>query len=346
MWIVVNRRRVVALCIGLIFLVAVSVVIGFGYYLISPAKKTGTQRFVAVREGSTLREVAENLERKGIIRNGSLFVAWGRCMGYGREIKAGEYLLSPAMPPIKVFGVLIRGVGITYPVTIPEGFCRKQIASVLDKKGITEVKSFLHISGDPSVAREYGISGQDLEGYLYPDTYQLRHGMDARKVIDVMVGRFWEVLAPYQEAIKKNPLSLEEIVTLASMVEKETGNAAERPKIARVFLNRLDRKMRLESDPTVIYGLPSFTGNLTRKDLECPTPYNTYLIKGLPPGPIASPGIEAIKAVLFPAKSNDLYFVSKNDGTHHFSRTLEEHNRAVMRYQKRRHGKDRCGRQG
>lgn len=332
-----NRVRFFLFCGGLSFLLAVSVVMGFGYYLMSPARKSGNQRLVEIHEGATLKSVAETLERNGIIRNPSLFVAWGRCMGYGGDIKAGEYLLSPTMSPLKVFGVLIRGVGVTYPVTIPEGYTRNQIARVLEEKGITDMASFLRISGDAGVAEEYGISGQSLEGYLYPDTYQFRHGMEARRVIDIMVRRFREVTAPYKETIRKSSLSLEEIVTLASMVEKETGKAEERPKIAGVFLNRLRKKMRLESDPTVIYGLPSFSGNLTKKDLERHTPYNTYVIRGLPPGPIANPGIEAIKAVLSPAPGNYLYFVSKNDGTHHFSKTLEEHNRAVTRYQKRRH---------
>jgi len=332
-----NKKRVLLFCAGLLFLLAVFVVMGFGYYLMSPARKTGKQRVVRIREGSTLREVAGSLEKSGVIRNRFLFVAWGRCMGYGREIKAGEYLLSPAMSPLRVFGVLVRGVGVTYPVTIPEGYNRKQIARLMEEKGITDGKTFLRISGDAEVAREYGISGQGLEGFLYPDTYRFRHHMAARKVIDVMVRRFREVISPYKKRIKESPLSLEQVITLASMVEKETGKAEERSKIAGVFLNRLKKKMRLESDPTVIYGLPSFSGNLTKKDLERPTPYNTYIIRGLPPGPIANPGIEAIKAVLFPAHSGYLYFVSKNDGTHHFSKTLEEHNRAVMRYQKKRH---------
>jgi len=341
-----NKKRFFLFCTGLIFLLAVFLVMGFGYYLMSPAQKIDDQRVVQIREGTTLREVAVSLERDGIIKNRSVFLLWGRCMGYGRAIKAGEYLLSPTMSPLRVFGVLIKGVGITYPVTIPEGYNRKQIARVLDEKGITDRKAFLRISSDAEVARKYGISGQDLEGYLYPDTYRFRHGMDARKVIDVMVRRFREVLAPYKKSIKKSHLSLEQVVTLASIVEKETGSTEERPKIASVFLNRLRKKMRLESDPTVIYGLASFSGNLTRKDLERPTRYNTYTIKGLPPGPIASPGIEAIKAVLFPADTDYLYFVSKNNGTHHFSTTLEEHNRAVLRYQKRRHTRKKGDHQG
>ncbi len=343
---IANRKRFFLLCTGLVFLLAVFVVMGFGYYLMNPLQKEGAQRVVEIPEGATLREVAQSLERNGIIRNRFLFLVWGKCMGYGREIKAGEYRLSPAMPPLKIFGELMRGVGITYSVTIPEGYRCKQIARLLEEKGITDRNAFLRISSDPAVAREYGISGQGLEGYLYPDTYQFRHGMAARKVIDVMVKRFWDVVAPYKEGIKKSPLSLEEVVTLASIVEKETGRAEERPRIASVFLNRLKKKMRLESDPTVIYGLASFSGNLTKKDLEHPTRYNTYVIKGLPPGPIANPGIEAIKAVLSPAPSGYLYFVSKNDGTHHFSKTLKEHNRAVTRYQKRRHIRKKQNRQG
>jgi UPF0755 protein len=332
-----NRKRLFLYCVGLIFLLSVFVVMGFGYYLMNPAGRGGDHRIIAIREGTTLREVAGILGQKSIIKSPTLFVLWGRWMGYGREIKAGEYLLSPSMSPVRIFSILIRGVGITYPVTIPEGFNRKQIAELLSEKGITDAEAFLRFSGDPDLARKYGIPEQDLEGYLYPDTYRLRHDMDARKVIDVMVRRFREMLSPYQEDLEKSPLSLKQVVILASIVEKETGKAAERPKIASVFLNRLRKKMRLESDPTVIYGLPCFSGNLTKKDLERPTRYNTYVIRGLPPGPIANPGIEAIKAVLLPAPDKYLYFVSKNDGTHHFSTTLEEHNRAVLRYQKRRH---------
>ena len=156
-----------------------------------------------------------------------------------------------------------------------------------------------------------------------------------------MVTRFFKVVEPFKEAIEMSGITLPEIVTLASIVEKETGNAEERPIIASVFLNRLKKRMRLESDPTVIYGIDKFNGNLTRKDLLTKTPYNTYIIRGLPPGPIASPGSEAIKAVLFPADTGYLFFVSKNDGSHHFSKTLQEHNRAVIIYQKggRRSGK-------
>jgi UPF0755 protein len=155
-------------------------------------------------------------------------------------------------------------------------------------------------------------------------------------IVEVMVKHFWEVIGPLREKIEQSGMTIEEVITLASIVEKETGRAEERPIIASVFLNRLKKKMRLETDPTVIYGIKDFSGNLKKKHLTQRTPYNTYVIRGLPPGPIANPGKEAIEAVLFPATTDYLYFVSKNDGSHYFSKTLVEHNKAVQKYQKKR----------
>jgi UPF0755 protein len=173
-----------------------------------------------------------------------------------------------------------------------------------------------------------------LEGYLFPDTYQFGRGISPSLIIDAMVKRFWQMVGPLTDRAKETGMTMQEIVTLASIVEKETGQPSERPLIASVFLNRLKSGMRLESDPTVIYGLENFDGNLRKKDLVQRSPYNTYVIHGLTPGPICNPGLESIKAVIFPAKTDYLYFVSKNDGSHHFSRTLSEHNQAVERYQK------------
>ena len=188
---------------------------------------------------------------------------------------------------------------------------------------------------DKTRVASYHIDGPSLEGYLYPDTYLISRDLDARELVDLMVRRFWKV---FNDLIRgqKRDMSLREIVTLASIVEKETGLAEERPVIASVFLNRLKKRMRLESDPTVIYGLKNFDGNLKRKDLRTPNPYNTYTNHGLPPGPIANPGRESLMAVINPAETDYLYFVSRNDGSHCFSTTLKEHNRAVVRYQKRR----------
>jgi UPF0755 protein len=231
---------------------------------------------------------------------------------------------------------LTRGAIITHPVTIPEGFTKEQIAELLAGKDLANKHEFLSLTDDPEVLKKYGVKGTGLEGYLYPDTYQFGRGLSAKSIIDVMIKRFREVTGPLKVRVSETGMTIKEVIILASIVEKETGRPEERSLIASVFLNRLKRRMRLESDPTVIYGIKNFNGNLTRKDLSKPTPYNTYVIRGLPPGPIANPGLEAIKAVLYPVQADYLYFVSKNDGSHYFSKTLSEHNKAVKRYQKKR----------
>jgi UPF0755 protein len=330
------RNRLIYFVIGLVFLIGVFLFVGFGYYLSSPAEKGGKEQVFFVRDGSTLNEVTSELESKRIITGKRLFLLWARLMGYSRSIKAGEYRLSSGMPPLKILETLSKGIVITHPVTIPEGFTIRQIGELLEEKGLVNKDEFLSITGDPDVAKRYGICGHSLEGYLYPDTYQFGRGLSAMSIVDVMVKHFWEVVAPLRQKVEQSGMTIEEVITLASIVEKETGRAEERPVIASVFKNRLKKRMRLETDPTVIYGIKDFSGNLKKKHLNQRTPYNTYVIRGLPPGPIANPGKEAIEAVLFPAKTDYLYFVSKNDGSHHFSKTLVEHNRAVEIYQKKK----------
>jgi UPF0755 protein len=260
---------------------------------------------------------------------------WARIMGYSRKIKSGEYLLNPGITPLRVMEILTRGVIITHSVTIPEGFTKEQIAQLLSEKALVDKEQFLSLTESQELLVKYGITSPSLEGYLYPDTYRFGRGLSAASIIASMVNRFFDVVGPLKRKIEQSGMTLNEVVTLASIVEKETGKDEERAIIASVFLNRLKKRMRLESDPTVIYGIENFNGNITRKDLSTSTPYNTYVIRGLPPGPIASPGFEAIEAVLYPADTKYLFFVSKNDGSHHFSRTLKEHNNAVILYQKR-----------
>ena len=329
------QKRVLFFSFVLVFLIGVFLIIGFGYYLSSPAGVGGEDQVFFVREGATLSEVAKELASKRIIRSRRLFLLWARLKGYSRNIKAGEYRLNSGMPPHKVLETLTKGIVITHSVTIPEGFTLQQIGELLEQRELINKEEFLSITGKADSATRYGICAPSLEGYLYPDTYQFGRGLPALSIIEVMVKRFWEVAGPYRERAKELGMTMEEVVTLASIVEKETGLGPERPIIASVFLNRLKKRMRLESDPTVIYGVKGFTGNLKKKHLTEPTPYNTYVIHGLPPGPIASPGEEAIEAVLYPAKTHYLYFVSKNDGSHYFSKTLAEHNRAVQEYQKK-----------
>ena len=242
------------------------------------------------------------------------------------------------MPPGKIMEMMTRGEVVSHTVTIPEGFSIEQIAGVLSDNGIIDREKFLVYAMGDGVENNYSINGPGLEGYLYPDTYQFARGVSASAIVDAMVKRFWQVIGKFEQKIAESGITLHEVVTLASIVEKETGKASERPLIASVFLNRLRKRMRLESDPTVIYGIKDFSGNLKKRDLSTYSPYNTYVVRGLPPGPIANPGIDSIKAVLYPAKTNYLYFVSKNDGSHHFSSSLKEHNRAVYTYQKKRKG--------
>ena len=250
-----------------------------------------------------LSQVAAALETEGLIGSRRLLLLWARPMGYGRHLKSGEYLLSASMPPLKILEILSSGKVMTHVVTIPEGFSREQIGRLLEGRGLVNKAAFLALSGDAETAKAYGINVPGLEGYLFPDTYHLSRGMTPQAVIDVMVKRFFSVVEPLTESVRQSGMSLEQVVTLASIVEKETGVPEERPLIAGVFLNRLKRNMRLESDPTVIYGIDPFDGNLKKEDLRAHTPYNTYLISGLPPGPISSPGLEAIKAVLSPVQN-------------------------------------------
>jgi UPF0755 protein len=329
-----SARRVVLLAATGLFMIAGLILLGAGLFMISPADKNGPDQVIVIKEGLTLKEVAVELEQRGIIRSQILFRLWTRTMGYSRKIRAGEYLLSPRMPPMKVLEKLTKGIIITHQVTFPEGLTVAEVAELLAKKGLLPKERFLALTEDPSLIQRFGISGRSLEGYLYPDTYQFDRGLTPLTVIETMLHRFWQMVDPLEKRAAEVGMQMGDVVILASIVEKETGRPDERPMIASVFLNRLKRGMRLDSDPTVIYGIKNFNGNLTRQDLEQYTPYNTYQIKGLPPGPIANPGLEAIKAVLYPASTDFLYFVSKKDGFHQFSKTLSQHNEAVQVYQK------------
>jgi UPF0755 protein len=218
-------------------------------------------------------------------------------------------------------------------VTFPEGTTMEGVTERLSAAGVTDGQAFLALARDRDFLGTLGIPGPTAEGFLFPETYLFASSSTPADVMKVMTNQFRKVLAELEVEAPLGKRDLLDTVTLASIVEKETSMPEERPLVAAVFLNRLRKGYRLQSDPTVIYGLENFDGNITRRDLETDTPYNTYLIRGLPPGPIANPGRGALWAVLNPAQVDYLYFVSRNDGSHHFSFTLEEHNRAVRLYQ-------------
>jgi UPF0755 protein len=262
-----------------------------------------------------------------------------RVEGDAGRLRAGS-TRSGEMSLDEIVDKMARGDVVHHMVTFPEGTAREEMARIVAGQGIPPA-AFLEAARDVSLVKDLDPAATDLEGYLFPDTYEVepRRADAAAALVKRMVHRFREVVAPSLERLKASGHSLREVVTLASLVELETARKEERPHIAAVFLNRLQRRMPLQTDPTVIYALRlagTWDGNIRKDDLGVDSPYNTYRYPGLPPGPIASPGREAIRAVLEPLASEDLYFVSRNDGSHQFSRTLAEHERAVTLYQRHR----------
>ena len=313
---------------------------GFGFWLWSYAltpmpMRDGGDIHVLIPPKTSLAGIEKILAESGAIPSGPGFYWLARLSRLSQRLQAGEYLFAPGQTPYQILRALASGATVRWSVTIPEGTNIYQLADILSQGGWGERGLFLDLTRDPEMLARYGVRGTSLEGYLFPDTYQLVRGQNPREIITLMLERGKQVRQELGD-LGKNTLGLSphEVLTLASIVEKETAAPEERPLIAQVFLNRLRQGMRLQTDPTVIYGIADFDGNLTRKDLETPTPYNTYQINGLPPGPIANPGRASIAAVLHPASAPYLYFVSKNDGTHYFSNDLAEHNRAVFKYQK------------
>ena len=327
-----------ALLLAAVSAIAAWAVFAMYRYANTPAAAVDRQVIFAIAPGEVFDPLISRLQSEGLIVSPYKFKLLARLKGDDKKLKAGEYNLSTAMTPNQILDVLVGGKSFLYRLTIPEGYSAAQIAAEVAAQHLgDDVQTFINLVNDPETASRLGIEAQGLEGYLFPDTYFFPKGTPALAIISKMVARFKEQFKPewYDRARELN-LSVHEIVTLASIIEKETGDPAERPLISSVFHNRLKKRMRLESDPTVIYGIKDFDGNIKRSHLSTPTPYNTYVIRGLPPGPIASPGLSAIEAALYPADTNYLFFVSKKDRTHQFSTTIEEHNRAVRKYQLRR----------
>lgn len=306
-------------------------------YADQPASLDTKNMVVNIPSGQTFKVTTDILFKAGIIRSPFKFNMVARLKGYDKQLKAGEYILAASMPPIKILEKLVKGDVKLYKLTIPEGLNIYQIAELVAQEGFAEKAAFIESSTDAAFAREHGIPAETFEGYLYPETYYFPKNVSTRTIVSSMVKRFWLVFKPeWKERGKQLGFSIHQVVTLASIIEKETGAPFERPLISSVFHNRLKKKMRLESDPTVIYGLKNFDGNLNRKHLETLTPYNTYKIRALPPGPIANPGSASLEAALYPADTKYIYFVSKKNNTHQFSTNLKDHNQAVRKYQLRR----------
>jgi UPF0755 protein len=297
-----------------------------------PVKKT----FILAR-GQSFLATSERLHKTGLIKHPLKFRLLARLKGFEKRIQAGEYLLSTAMSPNAILEKLVQGKVNLHKITIPEGSNIYQVAAISAEAGFGTKTEFVRLATDSALVHKKGIEADTFEGYLFPDTYYFPKGETSRKIISKMVERFWAKFRP-EWILQSQELgfTIHQVVSLASIIEKETGAAFERPIISSVFHNRLKKGMRLESDPTVIYGIKNFDGDLTRKHLTTKTPYNTYKIKGLPAGPIANPGMASLEAALYPADTDYLFFVSKRDATHKFSTNLKDHNNAIRKYQLKR----------
>jgi UPF0755 protein len=307
----------------------------FGFFLVTPAGSGKNIRVLDFREGYTLKKVAWELEQSRIISSALLFTLYVRLQGADEKVKAGTYQFSDGMTPAKILHKLITGEVYERRFAVPEGYSIYQIATLLEQRRLFPKDAFLKQCFNRSLLDDMGIKEPSVEGYLYPGTYDITPNTTEAGLIKEMVDQFMIHFSQelYGKA-KELQMSPTGILTLASMVEKEAVAPGERPLIAAVFYNRLKKKMPLQSDPTAVYRLRAFAGKISKQDLRNDSPYNTYKIKGLPPGPIGNPGRDAIEAVLNPAKTKYLYFVARMDGTHYFSATLDEHNRAVRKYLK------------
>ena len=302
----------------------------------TPAGTSKLEQIVEIKPGMTLRQVSNYLADKKLLDEPSAFVLYTYLQGKQNRIKTGEYQFSPSVPPWKILESLTNGTGILYTVTIPEGYRITEIAELLEKKGLVSKEEFIAETRNKELLEAFNISSSNsLEGYLYPETYKFSKSVGARKIVKILVDTFKQrVQKPeLMQQAKAGKLSFHEIVTLASLIEKETGLGTERKLISSVFHNRLVKKMRLQTDPTVIYAMVNFDGNIRKKDLSIDSPYNTYKYFGLPPGPIASPGLDSIRAAMDPDHSDYLYFVSRKNGSHQFSTNYKDHTRAVQKYQ-------------
>lgn len=341
------------LLIGALFLAAFGFVMlegaMLGLFAYAPMQPGSNESaLIEVQKGQSPKEVTRALVEAGAIRvsDSDRFLWLGRIAQKWKKLKAGEYKVSASMTPLQIFGVINSGISVAHPVTVREGENMYEVAAELETKRLAAKAAILALCKDSRFISSLGLdpAPETLEGYLFPDTYFFNRRLSPEEMLRQMVRRFQNEWTVKEESrAKALGMTRHQAVTLASIIEKETGAADERPMISSVFHNRLRKKMRLQSDPTTIYGIwESYQGNIKKQDLLSANPYNTYYVPALPAGPISNPGREALQAALFPATSEFLFFVSHNDGTHEFTRSYEDHSRAVRRFQmdrKAREGK-------
>ena len=319
--------------------------LGFAAWRLSDERKFASTAFgdgvrtVNVPPGTGPHALAKLLAEARVVEGEQRFYTHLHFFRRGKLAKAGEYQFDGALLPDEVLGKLVRGEVKLYRFTVPEGRRVDEVAPLVSATGLCAAGEFLRIARDPASPKKYGVPGPSLEGYLFPDTYSVPRSLGCAGIIAAMVARFQHAWQRAQaQRLPKVELGEQQAVTLASIVEKETGVAGDRAHVSCVYTNRLRRGMILQADPTVIYAVLlsndfEWDGNLHKKDLSLRHPYNTYVVKGLPPGPIANPGEKALEAALHPLECKDLYFVSRNDGTTVFCPDLQCHNKNVQKFQ-------------
>jgi UPF0755 protein len=335
-----RRRILLAAVLGVVFLALVRFWTQF-----APASKSHTPTKVDIPQGAGVGDIAERLEQEHIIRSGVAFQVYVRFKGEGKRFRAGQYVLFPDMRLSQVVRALNQGPNGDYDdrprVTIPEGYTLVQIADLLATKGVVSKEQFLAIVTDPKEIKKlpaaFPLPEENLEGYLFPDTYFFRKNESAVKVVEEMLMNFsTRFYRPYQQEMTNRKRDLHTIVTVAAMVEREAKVADDRARIAGVIFNRLDKKMKLEIDATVLYALGKHKQRVTFADLKVDSPYNTYRVAGLPPGGIANPGLSSLVAALLPETHDYLYYVARPNGEHLFSTNKAEHDRAIKQVQAER----------
>jgi UPF0755 protein len=320
------------------------VVLTLHQYLFCPIKTSGDTKIIQIKPGHSFSQVATSLAEQGLIDSPNAFIILGKILGKTHQIKAGQFEVHTGWSRMKLLESLIQGQEILYRLPIPEGLTWWETGKRIKQSGLVSYERFRQAVHNQTLLIRYGLAGKTAEGYLFPETYTVSNATttSALMVVKLMIQEFQNktqdlVWPQHMPGFDQTRDTRYQTLILASLVEKEASLSEERRRIAGVFQNRLKRHMRLQCDPTVIYGLgPDFNGNLQRDDLEdTSNPYNTYVHPSLPPGPICSPGLDSIQAALSPEKHTYLYFVAKGDGSHSFSRTLREHNQAVRKYQLR-----------
>jgi peptidoglycan lytic transglycosylase G len=298
---------------------------------------TGQEQYVEIPAGAGTSAIGRRLVSAGVVSDTVTYRVALWLSGRARHLQAGDYRFERAMTAGEVIEKIARGDVDRISVTFPEGLTIVEMSAIFEAHGLGPAAAFVEAARSARLAPEFDRAARDLEGYLFPDTYLVSRRTNAAHLVAAMLERFEHVLTPeVRQAASARGFTIRQLVTLASLVEKETARADERPLVAAVYANRLRKNIGLQCDPTVIYALQlagRFDGNLRRDDLLFDSPYNTYRFAGLPPGPIAAPGKAALEAAANPAETEFLYFVSRNDGSHEFARTLEEHNRNVQRFQ-------------